>query len=131
MKRHIRQEDLAHIKLTTNGIETMYAVGGKRQVNLDPGYLTAARFVLGTGKDYSHRIYLSKGIYADLTLFFQQGKFKALPWTYPDYCADQMREYLKCIRRRYLFELKQFPPVPDQASCTDAAVTVRDEGTNG
>jgi len=116
MKRHIQQDDLTGVKLATNGIEAMHSVGGNRQVNLDPGYVTAARFVLGTGKDYSHRIYLSKGIYADLTLVFQQGEFSVLPWTYPDYGSDQMREYLKCIRKRYLFDLKRLSSAPSNAS---------------
>ena len=38
--------------------------------------------VLATGKNYTHRIYLSKGIYADLTLVFHQGSFQTLAWTY-------------------------------------------------
>ena len=36
----IQQQALAQIKLTTNRIENQYARDGKRQVNLDPGYLS-------------------------------------------------------------------------------------------
>lgn len=59
--------------------------GGRRTVNLDPGYLTAASFILSTFKDYSHRIYLGKSVFAEVTLIASKGQWHALPWTYPDY----------------------------------------------
>ena len=39
-----------------------------RPLNLDPGYVTAAKLILASTKDYAHRIYLSRGIYAEVTL---------------------------------------------------------------
>ena len=84
-KQLIQQHDLGQIKLTTNSIEHQYSSGNKRLVNIDPGYLLHERFVLATGKNYSHRIYIGKGIYADLTLIYCHGRFESLPWTYPDY----------------------------------------------
>ncbi len=41
-------------------------------------HLLLERFVLATGKNYTHRIYIGKGIYADLTLIFQNGSFSGL-----------------------------------------------------
>ncbi len=103
----IQQSDLAEIKLITNDIEHKYAVNNKRRVNIDPGYMLHERFVLATGKNFSHRIYIGKGIYADLTLIYQKGGFQKLPWTYPDYADKAMRNYLQQVRSRYVLDLKQ------------------------
>jgi hypothetical protein len=109
----IQQEALSRIKLATNDIEYGYLVNGNRQVNLDPGYLVQARFVLATGKDYSHRIYIGNGIYADLTLVYQKGAFRPLPWTYPDYASGDIRAYLFRIRNKYCIDLKKRPTGAD------------------
>jgi hypothetical protein len=102
----IAQEALPAIKLTTNALEDRHAEAGRRSVNIDPGYLLLERFVLATGKNYTHRIFIGSGIYADLTLIFQQGDFQTLPWTYPDYGDDQMRLFLKQARRKYAADLR-------------------------
>lgn len=97
----IAQEALATIKHCTNALEARYAAGGKRCLNIDPGYLLLERFVLATGKNYTHRIHIGQGIYADLTLMFQKGEYQPLPWTYPDYAAADMRVFLALVRRKY------------------------------
>jgi len=97
----IAQDRLPEIKLATNAIEQARTVGGRRRVNIDPGYLLLERFVLATGKNYSHRIYLGQGIYADLTLIYRQGAFRALPWTYPDYADEPLQRFLLAVRSRY------------------------------
>lgn len=98
----IEQESLSEIKLRTNSLELELSQNGKRLLNIDPGYLLAERFVLATGKNFTHRIYIGNGIYADLTLIYQKGKFRTLEWTYPDYADESIRGYLECVRRRYL-----------------------------
>ena len=107
----IEQNGLVEIKLATNTIERSYASGGasgdKRRINLDPGYLLYERFVLATGKNYAHRIYLDQGIYADLTLVYKRGAFETLPWTYPDYAHHHILSFLERIRKKYGFDLKQ------------------------
>lgn len=105
----IAQLDLAGIKLKTNGIELKYADHGRRCVNIDPGYLLLERFVLATGKNYSHRIHIGHGIYADLTLIYQQGAYRPLPWTYPDYAAATMGDFLIQVRRKYSADIKCLP----------------------
>lgn len=102
----IQQEALAGVKVVTNDLETAFSKAGKRLVNIDPGYVTAERFVLASGKNYTHRIYLSKGIYADLTLIYQKGRFRPLEWTYPDYAGDAITGFLQSVRNRYLYQLK-------------------------
>ncbi len=101
----IQQDALADIKLFTNDLEGEYSAQGKRLVNIDPGYLLPERFVLATGKNYTHRIYLRTGIYADLTLIFYKGRFRALDWTYPDYAGEPIIRFLRCVRERYLYKL--------------------------
>ena len=102
----IRQTDLAAIKRRTNAIEESYAQTGRRRGNIDPGYMLAERFVLASGKNFTHRIYIGGGIYADLTLVFQKGAFRTLPWTYPDYADEQLQAFLTAVRNRYLYEVK-------------------------
>jgi hypothetical protein len=97
----IMQEELSTIKCRTNEVENSFVTDGRRRVNIDPGYLLHERFVLATGKNYTHRIYIGQGIYADLTLIYQKGEFKTLPWTYPDYAAAEMRAFLLGVRRKY------------------------------
>lgn len=98
------QDTLPDIKLITNGIEKDLSIQGKRRVNIDPGMLTEERLVLATGKNFTHRIYLGKGIYGDLTLLYQGGSFRALPWTYPDYKAPMTLHFLGVLRQKLQFQ---------------------------
>lgn len=100
-KELISQQALASIKLQTNALEETFSISGNRRVNIDPGYLLYERFVLATGKNFTHRIYIGSGIYADLTLIFQKGAFQRLPWTYPDYSNDEMMTFLMQVREKY------------------------------
>lgn len=94
-------------KIFSNAIERRFAVGGRRLVNIDPGYVARERLVLATGKNYAHRLYLGQGIYGDLTLLAGSGGFHALSWSYPDYAAGSVPDLLAVIRRKYLWQLKQ------------------------
>jgi hypothetical protein len=91
---------LASIKLQTNEIESRLADGDRRLVNLDPGMLGAGRFCLATTKDRAHRIPLEGGIFAELTLIYEKGGFHPLPWTYPDWASEPVREMLARWRKR-------------------------------
>ncbi len=105
-KTLIEQVMLPDIKNQTNEIETTYLNNNKRHVNIDPGYMLLERFVLATGKNFTHRIYMDKGIYADLTLIYQKGTFQKLPWTYPDYTQKDMLTFLHLVRNKYIKDLK-------------------------
>lgn len=106
-KTLIEQEQLAGIKRVTNRLEHKYQRQGRRRVNIDPGYLLPERFVLATGKNFTHRIYIGQGIYADLTLIYQKGAFRTLPWTYPDYADRRLIDFLTLVRNKYMLDLKQ------------------------
>ncbi|MCU0614599.1 MAG: DUF4416 family protein [Desulfobacterales bacterium] len=103
----IPQDQLVQIKLYTNELEMQYLEDGKRCINADPGILSHERFVLATGKNFTHRIYLKNGIFADLTLIFTQGRFQELPWTYPDYKDKNILSFLEKVRSKYLIDLKR------------------------
>ena len=109
-KKLIAQKKLADIKEITNSFEKKWEKNKKRSINIDPGYLLLSRFILATGKDYSHRIYLDKGIYADLTLIYKHGAYSPLEWTYPDYASDEMLKFLKKTRQKYALDLKNMKP---------------------
>ncbi len=101
----VDQDRLVQIKLETNGLEDKFSARGRRRVNIDPGLLTYERFVLATGKNYTHRIYLGKGIFADLTLVYRKGGYQALDWTYPDYAGEPIKAFLEKVRTRYRRQL--------------------------
>ncbi|MCJ7616158.1 MAG: DUF4416 family protein [Desulfobacterales bacterium] len=105
-KSLVKQSALPEIKIITNKIEKKYSKNNKRLVNIDPGYMLHERFVLATGKNYTHRIYIGMGIFADLTLIYQKGSFRKLPWTYPDYAEKNMLTYLEMVRNKYVVDLK-------------------------
>ncbi|MGD2125249.1 MAG: DUF4416 family protein [Desulfobacteraceae bacterium] len=105
-RRLIRPEHIVEIKLRTDHLENQYLKDGKRDINIDPGYISLERVILATGKNYTHRIYLSNGIYADLTLIFQKGSFRALEWTYRDYADPEIITHFNELRARYKRQLR-------------------------
>jgi hypothetical protein len=98
-------EVLPDIKLLTNALEQKLALSNKkRRVNIDPGLLSDERLILATGKNYTHRIYLRSGIYADLTLIYQKGRYWPLPWTYPDYQTPRILHFFDVLRQKFIFQ---------------------------
>ena len=99
-------DELVEIKLFTRELEQSLAKEGKRLVNLDPGYLTPAKIVLASTKDFSHRLYLGQGIYGEVTLLFRHKRFEPLPWTYPDYHTEAYQRFFYELRAQYMAQLK-------------------------
>lgn len=109
-------ERLVEIKHFTASLEQRLAhPDGRRRVNLDPGMLTVENLVLATGKKSPHRVYLGRGVYADLTLIYRDGHFAALPWTYPDYAGAELQGWLHQMRARLLAQLRGESPPPAAA----------------
>ncbi|MCM0756700.1 DUF4416 family protein [Desulfovibrio aminophilus] len=101
-ERLVPLDCLPEAKLFTNGLERAGArPDGGRRFNLDPGVLTQERLILATGKNFTHRVYLGQGIWADLTLVYTGGGWLVLPWTFPDYAAPDMLELLSAMREHY------------------------------
>jgi len=97
----VSPDQIVEIKRITNRIE-----GEKRKVNLDPGYIEGGKLVLATTKDQAHRIYLGKGIYAEVTLRFRDGHFIPFDYTYPDYRSEEYHAIFSKIRSKYLEEVR-------------------------
>lgn len=98
---------LSSIKRETNALEAEFTQNGGRRVNLDPGLLSQANLVLATTKNRAHRIPLSEGIYAELTLMYANKQFKSFPWTYADYTSEGVKLLFASWRERYRRQLKQ------------------------
>jgi hypothetical protein len=103
----IAPDSLADIKKTTNQIEIESAIGNKRKINLDPGYLELGKFVLATTKDQQHRLYIRDGIYEEITLYYRDKGWRHWEeWTYPDYRSEEYKTILTEIREIYKRQLK-------------------------
>jgi hypothetical protein len=105
---------LVDLKLFTNRVEQTLAVNGKRTVNIDPGYLAAARVVLASTKDFAHRLYLGRGVYGEVTLLYQRKDFQALPWTYPDYRSEAYQQFFRELRSVYMAQLAVSGSMPQE-----------------
>ena len=101
-QNHVSPAAQAEIKLKTNELENEFLENNNRQVNLDPGILSAHNLILTTGKDFSHRIYIKDGIFAEVTLMVNKGKLAPLPWTYPDYKLPQVLDFFEMQRQKFL-----------------------------
>lgn len=98
-KNIINPERIVDIKIATNDIERQLSTEGRRSINIDPGYITPSKVVLASTKNYSHRIYIGKGIYAEVTLIYRDGRYQPHLFTYRDYASDAYREVFAMARR--------------------------------
>ena len=104
---------LVDLKLASNAAELLDADNRgrprQRALNLDPGYITPAKLVLASCKDYTHRIYLGGGIYAETTLGYSDGAWVCYDWTYPDYRTHAYQAFLTQVRDRLTAQRKEGP----------------------
>ena len=110
IERLIDPGKLAKIKLQTNKLEQKLAkalgIPLPRPVNLDPGIIEPSKLVLATTKNYSHRIYIGKKMYAEITLNYDKGRWQPLDHTYPDYRQKCYFDFFEKVRTRLLEQLK-------------------------
>lgn len=100
----VEPQSLVSAKHTSNEIERVFAsrgLGVPRPVNIDPGYLDEAKLVLASTKDFSHRIALAGGIYAEVTLHWESGEWRPFPWTFPDFRSGRYSPFFGELRTRY------------------------------
>lgn len=98
----VQLSDLHKLKILSNEIEKKYfSENANRKVNLDPGYVDGSKLVLFSTKNYSHRVYIGEGIFAEVTLLYKHKQFHALDWTYPDYKTQTAIEFFSKVREVY------------------------------
>lgn len=97
-KTSIKREKLPDIKLQTIKIETRFKKQGKRKINIDPGYITLDNVIVASTKELPHRIYLNKGIFADLQLILKKNDVITFKHTFADY--EQSKDFFLEARRR-------------------------------
>lgn len=102
----INREELADIKVFANELEKKLSKEGKRQVNIDPGYVTAHNLILATRKESQHRIYLRSSVFAEVTLAFKKKGCIFFDWTYPDYRTKLACDFLLKVRKELLSRWK-------------------------
>jgi len=102
--------ELAELKHRTNQLERdlaeIHRAPFRRPVNLDPGLIEPSKLVLATTKNYAHRIYIGKKMYAEVTLVFDRGTWRPLPYTYPDYCQQWYFDFFDEVRDKLLRQLR-------------------------
>ncbi|MDD5331533.1 MAG: DUF4416 family protein [Candidatus Nanoarchaeia archaeon] len=102
----IDPEEIVKVKLFTNKLENKYSINGKRIFNLDPGYLNAEHLILPSAKPRPHRVYLRKGIYADMIYVFGKNEVFDFKHTFPDFKQDFVKKFFLELRKKYLEEIK-------------------------
>ncbi|HTG01780.1 MAG TPA: DUF4416 family protein [Nitrospirota bacterium] len=105
---------LPEIKEYSNSLERLFSEKGQndkplRKINIDPGYLTEAKVVLATTKDYSHRLYIGRGIYAEVTLRYHSRERSFLPheFTFPDFRRESYLALFNSMRDSLRRDLKR------------------------
>ena len=109
-ERLIDPGSLAKIKHRTNKLERKLAaklgLPLPRPANLDPGIIEPSKLILATTKNYSHRIYIGKKMYAEVTLLFDKGHWRPFDHTYPDYKQQYYFDFFDKVRKRLLEQLR-------------------------
>jgi hypothetical protein len=111
--------------LETNALELSLSAAASpssaRRVNLDPGYLDATKLVLASTKNQAHRLYLSQGIYAEVTLLYHHKAFHPFIYTYEDYRWPETHTFLQRVRKQYLEQLRAEKKEGQAVSLTSSA----------
>jgi hypothetical protein len=109
-ERLIDGDRLPEIKCWTNELESEFAASAgaavKRPVNLDPGYVENAKVILASTKNFYHRMYIGRGIFAEVTMHYRNHACEFFPWTYPDYQSEDYQRFFLEVRRMYREQLK-------------------------
>jgi len=100
---------LADVKIKTNQLEELFfdKDGFKRPVNIDPGYIESSKLILASTKNFFHRIYIGKGIFAEITTHYSAKQWQFFQWTYPDYQSDEYLDFFSIVRKNYLKQLDE------------------------
>ncbi len=108
-KNLLPRDEIRFVKIFADEIEHRYLKeDGSRLINIDPGLVSLENFILTTGKNFTHRIYLGDGVFAEVTLQFSKTDIKELPWSYKDYLFEPAKSFLLKIRENYRGKLGEY-----------------------
>jgi hypothetical protein len=105
-KRLIDPGDIVDIKLAAVEIEEGLSREGRRRFNLDPGYMDFNKVILVSAKFLAQKVYLSKGVYADPTIYYDKG-WKVYDWAFPDFRSGRYDAFFTEARRSYKTRIRQ------------------------
>ena len=97
---------MGELKKLADALEQEFCIDGKRQINIDPGYLDLFKVVLATHREGGQRIAVAPDIYADPLLRFDNGKWNAFSWTFPDFKSGTYDAELTDLRNRFKLQVK-------------------------
>ena len=103
----INREAIIDIKLFANEQEKKHSSHNNREINIDPGYMTASNVFLASCKDFYHRVYVGKGVYIENEYRYTNKNYTFWEWTYPDYKKDEYLEFFFTMRKIYMNQLKE------------------------
>jgi hypothetical protein len=98
--------DIVDIKLTAVKIEEDMSREGKRTVNLDPGYMDFNKVILVSAKFLAQKVYLTKGVYADPTIYYDKG-WKVYDWAFPDFESGRYNDFFSEVRKSYKTKIRK------------------------
>jgi len=93
------------LKLLSMEIEKEYSLRGNRIVNIDPGWVDKYHLFLTTHKERGGRLYLGKGIFAEMEYLYFGKDFRDLFWTYKDYRFREVKNFFLTVRKKYLHQV--------------------------
>ncbi|MCE5185999.1 MAG: DUF4416 family protein [Planctomycetaceae bacterium] len=109
-ERLIDPGQIAEIKHQTNRMERELAAALQtpypRPINLDPGYIEPSKLVLASTKNFAHRIYLGRQMYAEVTMTYTKGKWETFAFTFPDFKSGRYNDFLSSVRERVVQQLR-------------------------
>lgn len=100
-RRLWRPERLPRSRRMSGRIEVAFSEGGRRRVNLDPGYLDPGKLVLASGKESPDKIYLGRGVWAHTCLRYAAGRFSAPDHSFPDFRHGRFDAFMLDARALY------------------------------
>ncbi|MDX9856468.1 MAG: DUF4416 family protein [candidate division Zixibacteria bacterium] len=103
--RMVDREKLVDLKRACYKIEAAFAdhVGEHlfRAVNVDPGIMSSEKVVMASSHEYNYRLYLGRGVFAQIELIYARGRYVGLPWTNPDFCHPESLEFFARVRNAF------------------------------
>ncbi len=102
---------LAAVKIKTNKLEAKLAKNLKltlpRPVNIDPGYIEPSKLVLASAKNFAHRIYIGRKIWAEVTLCYNRGQWTPFSYTFPDHRENRYHGFFSDVRKKLNKQLRE------------------------